>query len=220
MAKKKLTPAQKAAQTRKKNQERALETMGFTRKKVTRKRKPMTEEQKAAAAERLRIAREKRGADGSKSVHHSIRDLPEDHFLHWKKVKEWIKTNTAELKRIHSYKHSKVSKERQEYADLAVYIDNMKRYLSGGHWSDFRYGEDREKRVRRVCVAMAYHDDGRPKRSYGVWYPDILNTWTKELEEEWGREHDDEIVRDKKESRKKVQSADDTVSVLEIESET
>lgn len=220
MAKKKLTPAQKAAQTRKKNQERALETMGFTRQKVKRKRKPMTEEQKAAAAERLRIAREKRGADGSKSVHHSIRDLPEDHFLHWKKVKEWIKTNTAELKRIHSYKHSKVSKERQEYADLAVYIDNMKRYLSGGHWSDFRYGEDREKRVRRVCVAMAYYDDGRPKRSYGVWYPDIHDTWTKELEEDWGREHDDEIVRDKKESRKKVQSVDDTVSVLETESET
>ena len=91
MAKKKLTPAQKAAKTRKANQEKAMQALGFERKKVTRKRKPMTEEQRKAAAERLKLAREKRGHDGSKSVHHSIRDLPEDHFLHWKKVKEWIK---------------------------------------------------------------------------------------------------------------------------------
>ena len=55
---KKLTPAQKAAKTRKANQEKAMQALGFERKKVTRKRKPMTEEQKKAAAERLKLARE------------------------------------------------------------------------------------------------------------------------------------------------------------------
>ena len=105
---KKLTPAQKAAETRRKNTEAAMKQMGFEKKKVTRKRKPMTEEQKKAAAERLAKARAARGHDGSKSIHHSIRDLPEDDFLHWKKVKEWIKECSSELAGIKSYKHSKV----------------------------------------------------------------------------------------------------------------
>ena len=196
-AKKKLTPAQKAAETRKRNQQKAMETLGFERSKVKRTRKPMTEEQKAAAVERLRIAREKRGADGSKSVHHTLRDLPEDHWLHWKKVKQWIKSCTEELKGIRAYKHSKIAKERMEYNDLNVYISNMKKYLSGGVWFDFRYGEQREHKVRQICLVQAYHPDGRPKRTYGTWYPDISAIWTKELEEEWGREHDDDIVAEK-----------------------
>ena len=54
---KKLTPAQKAAETRRKKTEAAMKQMGFEKKKVTRKRKPMTEEQKKAAAERLAKAR-------------------------------------------------------------------------------------------------------------------------------------------------------------------
>lgn len=195
---KKLTPAQKAAETRRKKTEAAMKQMGFEKKKVTRKRKPMTEEQKKAAAERLAKARAARGHDGSKSIHHSIRDLPEDDFLHWKKVKEWIKECSSELAGIKSYKHSKVQKERMEYADLSVYIDNMKRYLNHGHWSDFRYGAQREGRVQRRCIAMAYYDDGRPKRTNGVWYPDIGMTWTQELAEEWGNDYDDDIVRQKK----------------------
>jgi hypothetical protein len=33
-------------------------------------------------------------------------------------------------------------------------------------------------------LVMAYHPDGTPKRSVGVWYPDIQETWTKEMENE------------------------------------
>lgn len=84
------------------------------------------------------------------------------------------------------FKDSKVSKERGQYIDLEVYISNMKKYLSGGIWSDFRYGEKRESRIMTVCTTMAYYDDGRPKRSYGTWYPDIATTWTRELEAEFG----------------------------------
>lgn len=145
-----------------------------------RRRKPMSEEQRAAAAERLRIAREKRGADGSKSVHPDLRDLPEDHYLHWKKVKAWIKSNSDELKRIRKWKNSKVRKERAEYTDLSTYVENMKRYLSTGVWMDFRYGEDRDKKIKWKCWRMARHDDGTPKRTEGVWYPDIGTTWKKE----------------------------------------
>ena len=41
-------------------------------------RKPMTEEQRAAAVERLAKAREARGYDGSKSVHENLRDMDKD----------------------------------------------------------------------------------------------------------------------------------------------
>jgi hypothetical protein len=185
---KKLTPQEKAKRTREANKKRALEEVGYKRKTVKRKRKPMSEEQKKAAIERLAKARAARGADGSKSVHKDLRELPEDHFLHWKKVKEWIKSNQDQLKAMRSYKTSKVSKERSEYQDLSTYISNMKRYLQHGVWFDFRYGENREGRIQRVCVTMAYHSDGTPKRSRNVWYPDIMQVWTKELEEEFKRD--------------------------------
>lgn len=182
MAKKKLTAGQKAAQTRKKNEQKMLDQLGFERKKVKRQRKPMTPEQKEAAIARLAKAREARGLDGSKSIHHSIRDLDEDHFIHWKKVKQWIKSCEMQLKGIRSYKDSSKSAERVEYQDLEVYIKNMKNYLKSGHWSDFRYGENREHKVQRYSVAMAYYPDGTPKRDVGVFYPDIGAVWSKELE--------------------------------------
>ena len=64
--------------------------------KVRKKRKPMTEEQRAAAAARLEKAREKRKEQnpdyGQSSLSTELRDLPDDHALHPKKIKEWIKT--------------------------------------------------------------------------------------------------------------------------------
>ena len=162
---KKLTPQEKAKATREAKKQASLDALGFERKKVKRTRKPMTEEQKKAAVERLAKAREARGADGSKSVHKDIRDLPEDHFLHWKKVKLWLKSNQEQLKAMRSYKTSKVYKERAEYQDLETYIYNLKRYLTHGVWFDFRYGENREGRIQKVCIAMAYYPDGTPKRT-------------------------------------------------------
>jgi|TARA_B100001094_G_scaffold91613_1_gene87617 hypothetical protein len=182
---KKLTAAQKARKTREAKNKRALEELGFERGKVKRKRKPMTAEQKKAAVERLAKAREARGADGSKSVCEDIRDLPEDHFLHWKKVKQWLKSNQDELKAMRSYKNSKASKERSEYIALENYVDNLKKYLANGVWLDYRYGEQREGRIQYKVEAMAYHADGTPKRTMGWWYPDIRQTWTPELMEEF-----------------------------------
>lgn len=180
-----MTKGQKAAETRKKKQQKMLDELGFERKKVKRKRKPMTPEQKAAAIERLAKAREARGATGAASIHHSIRDLEEDHFLHWKKVKEWIKDNEMKLKGMSTMKNSSNWKERSEYQSLEVYIKNMKSYLSTGNWSDFRYGPNGENKIQRVCLAMAYWPDGTPKRDYGTFYPDIGQVWSKELEVMW-----------------------------------
>jgi hypothetical protein len=188
-----MTKGEKAAKTRKKKEQKMLDAMGFERKAPTirRKRKPMSEEQKAAAAERLAKAREARGHDGSASVHESIRDLPEDHSLHWKKVREWIKDNEQALKGMKHLKDSKDWKERSEYLSLQTYIHNMKSYLNNGVWLDFRYGERGEHRVTHYCVAMSYHPNGEPNRSYGTFYPDINQVWTKELEELWyGKDYD------------------------------
>ncbi len=187
-----MTKGKKAAETRKKKQQAALEEMGYERKKVKpkRARKPMTPEQKKAAAERLAKAREARGHTGAKSVHESIRDLPEDHPIHWSKVKQWIKDSEMSLKQMKSFKDSSVASERSAYQDLDVYIKNMKSYLTTGHWADFRFGENRENRVNQSCVAMAYWPDGEPKRTIGVFYPDIMKVWDEELEEAWyGKDH-------------------------------
>ena len=77
-------------------------------KKLRKKRKPMTEEQKAAAIERLAKARAARGITGTKNVHPDVLALPDDHPLAYAKVKEWLKYNQDLLK---SIKHQKVSKD-------------------------------------------------------------------------------------------------------------
>ena len=38
-------------------------------------------------------------------------------------------------------------------------------------------GDDEEKKTQWKCVAMAYNPDGTPKRSKGVYYPDIGMVW-------------------------------------------
>ena len=61
--------------------------------KVRKKRKPMTEEQRKAAAERLAVARAKKAPSQNTSIHPSVLALPDDHYLSYKNVKGWIKTN-------------------------------------------------------------------------------------------------------------------------------
>jgi len=63
--------------------------------KKRKSRKPMTEEQKEAASERLVKARaaklEKNPDYGQTNIHESLRKLPDDHQLSPAKVKHWIK---------------------------------------------------------------------------------------------------------------------------------
>ena len=80
--------------------------------KVRKKRKPMTEEQRVAAAARLEKAREKRKEQnpdyGQSSLPPGLRNLPDDHALHPKKVKEWIKTQNELAKTVRGEVRQKV----------------------------------------------------------------------------------------------------------------
>ena len=154
------------------------------KKKIRKRRKPMTEEQKQAAAARLEKAREARAAKnpdyGQSGIHASLRDLPDDHPAHPKKVKLWIKTQ-KELAA--SERKSAKQGVKGAYSKQCIheaYVRNLVKYLRDGDYVDMFYGEYMEHQVKRKCVAMAYESDGTPKRDVGVWYPDI-GTYTQEM---------------------------------------
>ena len=154
------------------------------KKKIRKRRKPMTEEQKQAAAARLEKAREARAAKnpdyGQSSIHVSLRDLSDDHPAHPKKVKRWIKTQKelAASERRAVKQGVKGAYSRQ--CTHEGYIRNLVKYLRDGDYVDMFYGEYMEHNIKRKCVAMAYESDGTPKRDVGVWYPDI-GTYTQEM---------------------------------------
>lgn len=149
---------------------------------VKRRRKPMTEEQKKAAAERLAKARLAKGHDGSKSVHPDLLDYDDDHPLHWRKVRGWVKELNEEIKGKKNLRDSKDSKERGEYNILVNYVANLKRYLDTGVYMDHRYGRHREGKMNVIVYTMAYWPDGSPKRTIGHIYPDC-GEYTKEMQE-------------------------------------
>lgn len=149
-----------------------------------RKKREYTKEQKAAMAERMKKAREARGPAQNLSVDASIRDLPNEHPLHPDKVKDWLKYQKDIFKSIRHLKDSKESSERLLYSDTETYIFNLQRYLNDGVWRDHRYGEEKQNRIRQVCVKLAYYPDGTPKRTVGVFYPDIGGEYTTEMENE------------------------------------
>ena len=154
------------------------------KKKVRKKRKPMTEEQRRAASERLEKARAARAAKnpdyGQSGIHPTLRNLADDHPAHPKKVRQWIKTQkelaASERRAVKQGVKGAYSKQCIHEA----YVRNLVKYLRDGDYVDMFYGEYMEHQVMRKCVAMAYESDGTPKRDVGVWYPDI-GTYTQEM---------------------------------------
>lgn len=163
---------------------------------VKRKRKPMSDEQRAAASERLAKAREARGHDGSKSVHPLLLEMDEDSPIHWKKVRVWVKEIQSELNSKKRQRLSKDSKERHEYQILDVYLSNLKKYLDSSIWLDARYGRHREGKMGTVVHAIGYLPSGRPKRVVGWLYKDI-GEYTEEM-----LEHDNRIYGTESEYRR------------------
>jgi hypothetical protein len=148
--------------------------------KKRKPRKPMTEEQRLAAAERLEAARAAKKTPQNISVHESIRDLPKEHSLHPNNVKAWIKSWKDMLSSIRHYKNSKETKEVAKYYATEAYIKNMQKYLESGVWLDNYWGEKRDRKMIFVCHAMAYDKNGNPKRTQGIYYPDINMIWGSE----------------------------------------
>ena len=153
-----------------------------------KKRKPpksMSEEQKKAAAERLKKAREARAEKnpdyGLSGVHENIRDLPDEHPIAPKKVKQWIKTQKelAAGERSAARQNIKGALARQLYHE--GYIKHMQTYLRTGDWIDIFYGEHQQNKIRWSCYSLAYDKNGDPKRSIGTFYPDMGCVYTQEM---------------------------------------
>lgn len=151
--------------------------------KVKRKRKPMTDEQKAAAVERLAKARAAKAPTEQKSIPENIRNIPDNDILSVKSVRAALKQNKELLKSIKIMKDSKDSKERAYYQKIDTYIANMQNYLFSGIYKDNKAGMDGEKSISYRSIAMAYYPDGMPKRTVGVVYPDC-GKYTQEMEDQ------------------------------------
>ena len=166
-------------------------------KKVKVERKPMkvkrtrkiTEEQREALRERMKLMRAKRAPSEYKNVSKMVMSLPDDDTYSFKNIKAWIKHNKEMVAALNGQARSRsaTDKERRtseiSAASKKAYIRYMEYYLKTGDWISMFSGQDEEHKVVPRCVAMAYYADGTPKRSVGVFYPDINAVWTKNMNE-------------------------------------
>lgn len=142
--------------SRKNERSKRLLMVSYKRKKFgppKRKRKPMTEEQKVAAAERLAKAREAKGTPKHKNIHPSILAKPDDHFISLKKVRQWIKTQKgiASSERKNAHRNVKGAYARQCSAE--GYVRQMNHYIQHGDWPSDFYGEYEDKKVTWKTIA-------------------------------------------------------------------
>ena len=169
----------------------------MARKKTVIERKPLkikktrklSEEAKEKLRVRLATMRAKKKPADYKNIAKSVLALPDDDKYSFKNVKKWIKHSkdlVSEYKKIARSRGSS-PQEKQKASTAAehkkAYVRYMELYLKSGDWVSMFSGEDENQKVIPKCVAMAYHADGTPKRSVGVFYPDINAVWTKEMNE-------------------------------------
>ena len=169
----------------------------MARKKIVIKREPLkikkkrklSEEAKEKLRVRLAAMRAKKKPADYKNIAKSVLALPDDDKYSFKNVKKWIKHSkdlVLEYKKIARSRGSS-PQEKQKASTAAehkkAYVRYMELYLKSGDWVSMFSGEDENQKVIPRCVAMAYHADGTPKRSIGVFYPDINAVWTKNMNE-------------------------------------
>ena len=149
-------------------------------------RKKLSEERKQQLRDQLDAARKKKAPAEYKNVHPNVLAKPDDDPLSLKSIKKSIKHNKDKASAFLTNSRRRGAPPKQSIADrihadsAKAYIRFMEHYLRTGDWiSDFM-GDDEEKKTQWKCVAMAYHEDGTPKRTKGVWYPDIQAVWTSE----------------------------------------
>ena len=149
-------------------------------------RKKLSEERKQELRDQLTEARSKKKTAEYKNVYPSVLTKPDDDPLSLKSIKKSIKHNKEKAAAFLTNSRRRGTTPKQSIADkinadgAKAYIRMMEHYLRTGDWiSDFM-GDDEEKKTQWKCVAMAYHEDGTPKRTKGVFYPDINTVWTSE----------------------------------------
>ena len=156
--------------------------------KIKRTRK-ISEEQREALRERMKDMRKKRKPAEYKNVSERVLTLPDDDTYSFKNVKGWIKHNKEMVAALGKSARGKYvgEKERRiaemQTASRKAYIRYCEHYLKTGDWIGMFSGQDEEHKVVPRCVTMAYYPDGTPKRSVGVFYPDISAVWSKGMDE-------------------------------------
>ena len=157
--------------------------------KPLKKKRKLSEEYKEKLRARLAEMRAKRKPAEYKNVAKSVLALPDDDKYSMKSVKEWIKESKEQVAAYNKTARSmRISpQDKQKAANLAehkkAYIRYCEHYLKTGDWIGIFSGKEETQKVVPKCIAMAYYPDGTPKRSVGVWYPDIEMIWTKDMDE-------------------------------------
>jgi hypothetical protein len=141
--------------------------------------------------------RKKRKPAEYKNISNVVLALPDDDTYSFQNVKEWIVHNKAVISGLNSQIKSRGVGEKEkrmaeiDSASRKAYIRYCEHYLKTGDWIGMFSGQDEEHKVIPRCSAMAYYSDGTPKRSVGVFYPDIGAVWTKNMNEsEFGTSED------------------------------
>jgi len=151
-----------------------------------RRRKPMTEEQKAAAVERLAKAREvrlKKNPPKLKHVHPDVLAKPDDDWLSYNKVKGWIKYNKDMIPSLKQEIRANQKGAIAKLESVKGYIRQMETYLKHGVWLSNFAGEDQNRKVVWECVVPAYDKEGNIKRQNGVYYKDLGFVWGEQSDD-------------------------------------
>jgi hypothetical protein len=114
---------------------------------IKKKRKPMTEEQKLAACERLAKARAAKPPAKNSSIHVSVLAIPEEDMLSVKNVQSWIKNQKEQLVEYRASVRRDIKGAIAQVSNCEGYIRNLQYYLKHGDYCDDRYGAYQEKRV-------------------------------------------------------------------------
>ena len=157
--------------------------------KPLKKKRKLSEEAKEKLRVRLEKMRAKKKPADYKNIAKSVLTLPDDDKYSYKNVKKWIKHSKDLVLEYNKIARSRASssQEAQKASTAAdhkkVYIRDLEYYLKSGDFISYFSGQDELTKVIPRCVALAYYEDGTPKRSCGVFYPDINAVWTKDMDE-------------------------------------
>ena len=150
-------------------------------------RKQLTEKRKQELRDQLSKARSKRSPAEYKNIHPKVLEIPDDDILSLKSIKKAIKHSKDKASAYSVNSRRRGATPKQAITDsinsdnTKAYIRFMEHYLRTGDWISNFMGDDEEKKTQWKCVAMAYHADGTPKRTKGVYYPDINAVWVSDL---------------------------------------
>jgi hypothetical protein len=159
------------------------------REKITpvKKKRKLSEEAKQKLRDRLAIMRAKKKPAEYKNIAKSVLALSDDDKYSLKNVKAWIRKSkdlVAEYnKTARSIRFTPQEKQRASMAadHKKAYIRDLEYYLKTGDFISYFSGEDETNKVIPKCVALAYYEDGTPKRTAGIYYPDINMVWKQDM---------------------------------------